>query len=1318
MDAYRSLLSCRYLAVAAILALAQGGVRGAPTAAEILSATGIQGGVVCHVGCGDGRLTASLRATDRYLVHGLETAPDAVAVARETLRSLGLYGPVCVDSWSGRELPYIDDFVNLLVAEDPGALSRKEILRVLVPEGRAYVKVGDAWQVWTKPRPGEMDEWTHYLHGPGNNAVSHDRRIAPVGQYQWVAGPRYSRHHDHMSSVAAVVSSGGRVFEIIDLAPAASILLPSSWHLVARDAFNGTLLWRRAIPSWHTRLWPLKSGPQSMARRLVAVGERVYVTLGVDAPVCVLDAATGETLATFEETRATEEILLDGDTLLAVAAGTGQPLRSDPAKTYAGLAEARADVTHSLWSLAPRTVFALDARTGAVRWSHATPVVPMSLTAGGGHVLFHDGVGIRCLRGTTGETEWTSAPLPRRESMRSSGGATLVLYDDVVFYSGQVAAEKYEEGRSTTLFALDAADGRELWRAEHPPCGHMGTPDDILVANGLVWCGAVAQGTDSGVMIGRDPRLGKVCRQFTPDVQTHWFHHRCYRAKATDRYLLFSRTGIEFIDTETEHWTPHHWVRGACNYGIMPANGLIYAPQHPCACYLEAKLFGLSALAPAAPEGGPAIEVDATDRLQRGPAYGMAPAPDDAPASPEDWPTYRHDPARSGAAMTGVPSGELGCLWERPLPAPVSAVTVARGRVFAASIDTHAVYALDAATGEVAWSYTAGGRVDSPPTAWEGRVLFGSADGRITCLRAADGVLVWSFRGAPRDRRMGAWDQIESVWPISGSVLVQKGVATCVAGRSMFLDGGLRLLRLDAATGELLSETVLDDRDPQTQENLQSHIEGLNMPVALPDILSSDGQYVYMHSLPFDLEGRRAFVRYVPVREQQGDDVHLFTPTGFLDDALWHRSYWVYGRAWASGAGGYYQAGRLAPAGRLLVFDDTTVYGYGRLWQYYRWSTPLEYHFFAADKQPEVVRAGTERKPVKRGGKRTGTSRSLPVTRFVSRWSGETSVQVTAMALTREALFAAGPRDCVNEEEAVRSLSAAGVGEALQEQEEAFLGRRGAFLAAVSPRTGGLLAGYRLDGLPVFDGLAAANGRLYLAMMDGRVCCYGSGSGKPLAPAVDVTLEARPPDPILEEGAGAGSTPEDGEEEGAGKGAQRGDGETAQARTSAADAFAAVTGARVWRTEDGFLLEAREGETGYALRQLDAPLTGTARLTVALNMRPAAATGRGRLDGFLVLGSGTDPKALVHCGVLQRQGKATVMLGTGKTARKVEAKVPVDTAMRIVVTVDTADGSVAMRVGDETLELALGAALPRITYVGYAVIDAVTEFGPVQTEIP
>ena len=1076
-------------------------------ARHILDETGVKGGLIVHIGCGDGRLTSALRANDSYVVHGLDRDPGNVAAARKHIQALGQYGNVFVELWSGDRLPYIDNSVNLIVSDDLGGVSDAEVMRVLCPNGVAYIREDGKWTKMVKSWPQEIDEWTHYLHDPSNNAVAHDSVIEPPSRYQWVAGPRYSRQHDHMSSVSAVVSANGRLFYIFDEATRASVLTPPKWRLIARDAFNGKLLWKRKIELWHPHLWRLKSGPQLLARRLVAVGDRVYITLGIDAPLSVLDAATGKTIRTYDGTKATEEILCFDDVLILSVAKEGQPLRSDPKKRYTTLAEMNKDVTNPLWTQAPRTIMVVDADSGEVLWKKKSELLSLSLAANGQCVVFHNGEKIRCLDRRTGQSMWASEPLPKKETMRSSGGTTLVLYNDVVLYSGQVNIDRPRD-RATTMFALSVKDGRTLWQSPHHPCGHMGTPDDIIVAGGLVWNGAVAKGSDSGTMTGHDLYTGEVKSEFAPDVETHWFHHRCYRAKATDKYLLFSRTGIEFIDHAAKHWTCHHWIRGACHYGIMPCNGLIYAPQHPCACYIEAKLYGFSAVAPPSTTAQPRREVPEIERLTRGPAYGAPLISRVSDHKPDDWPTFRHDAERSGAVKTTVQPTDLKRTWSSKLGGKLSTLVVADGKLFVASVDDHSVHALDATTGGEVWNFKASGRIDSPPTIWWGRVLFGSADGHVYCLKASDGKLVWRYRAAPEDKRMMSFDQLESVWPVHGSVLVQNDLLYCVAGRSMFLDGGLRLLRLDPKTGRKLSETILDDKDPDTQKNLQVHIQGLNMPVALPDILSSDGRYVYMRSLPFDLVGKRKFVTYVPVKEQQGDDLHLFCPTGFLDDSLWHRTYWGYGRAWASGAGGYHQAGRVIPAGRPLVFDDERVYGYGRLWQYYRWTTPLEFHFFAAKKQPELVNAGTERKAVKKGGKRIGT-RKLSVTRFVPDWSDDISVQVNSMVLTENAVFAAGPPDLEDEEESVKTLLDPKTQKKLAEQSAAFEGRKGALLVAVSRDDGEKLAAYRLDFVPRFDGLIAANERLYVSTLSGEVLCLSGTQGQPLSPAEEVVVAAR-----------------------------------------------------------------------------------------------------------------------------------------------------------------------------------------------------------------
>jgi len=1085
----------------------------AQQAKQILDATGTQGGLIVHLGCGDGKLTAALRASASYTVHGLDTDAENVQQARKYIQSLGLYGKVSVDLAVVDRLPYVDNLANLVVVSSVDwQVANEELARVLAPNGVALTLDSQLSILNTlrKPRPDEIDDWTHYLHDASNNAVARDSVVGPPRHMQWVGSPRYSRHHDHMSSLSAAVSAGGRVFYIVDEASPVSVLFPSKWMLVARDAFNGTILWKRPIDHWQTHLWKLKSGPAQLPRRLVAAGDRVYVTLGLDAPLVALDAATGQTIQTYVDTKATEEVILSDGVLFALVNDAVEKPDYDGRQRFRGSYNAK------YWDEAERQVVAIGADTGQVLWTTRRRVLPTTLAADARRIVFHNGQSVVCLDRTTGKEVWQSDAIARSDEIRGFYAPILVLYDDIVLFSGGETAGTqtgswYESGQDT-MTALDGATGKVLWSAYHPPSGYR-SPEDLLVVDGLVWTGETTSGRAVGVFTGRDPRTGEVKREFPPDVSTYWFHHRCYRGKATENFLLMSRTGTEFLDVRKKQWIPHHWVRGACLYGVMPANGLLYAPQHPCACYLEAKMYGFNALAAErqnAESGKPRAE---EKRLERGSAYADIQHPASSIQHPDAWPTYRHDAARSGRANTSVPA-KLKTAWKTPLSGRLSSAVVADGKVFVAEIDAHMVHALDAETGKRLWSYVVGGRVDSPPTICTFAVppsggsvgagkaanqkppkggttnslcLFGSADGWVYCLRASDGVLAWRFRAAPMDQRLMAFEQLESVWPVPGSVLVQGGVAYCVAGRSMFLDGGLRLWRLDPKTGDVLSETVLDDRDPKSDEGLQAYVSWLNMPTGLPDVLSCDGRFVYMRSQPFNLDGTRLPLeampsepdadRGAPPATQRADIAHLFSPTGFLDDSWWHRTYWMYGSRFVSGWCGFFRAGKATPSGRILVFDDSKIYGFGRKPKYYRWTTPIEHHLFAADRTPPARSQSPDERP--------GESKYL----VTHHWTKDLPLFARAMVLADETLFIAGPPDVIDEDQAFKQIHAPETKARLADQVAAYEGKKGALLCAVSATNGEKLAELELDAPPVFDGMAAAAGRLYLATTDGEVLC-------------------------------------------------------------------------------------------------------------------------------------------------------------------------------------------------------------------------------------
>ena len=99
---------------------------------RVLKESGVKGGFVVHVGTDDGSATAALQPNDSYQVHALVADASQLDDLRKEIReSVGSYGTVAADLLRGNHLPYIDNMVNLLVAEDGVAIDETEILRVV-----------------------------------------------------------------------------------------------------------------------------------------------------------------------------------------------------------------------------------------------------------------------------------------------------------------------------------------------------------------------------------------------------------------------------------------------------------------------------------------------------------------------------------------------------------------------------------------------------------------------------------------------------------------------------------------------------------------------------------------------------------------------------------------------------------------------------------------------------------------------------------------------------------------------------------------------------------------------------------------------------------------------------------------------------------------------------------------------------------------------------------------------------------------------------------------------------------------------------------
>jgi len=1049
------------------------------TARAIYQATGVQGGLVVHVGCGDGKLTAALRAGDSYLVQGLDTDAARLSETRKALHSAGLYGPVSVNRFDGKHLPYVKDTVALVVAESLGDVTMDEVRRVLAPDGVAYIDRGGKWAKTVKPRPADIDEWSHFLHDAGGNAVANDRHIGPPRRLRWIAGPKWCRSHEHPSSVNAVVTAGGRIFTIFDESVTGVYKkLPQKCKLIARDSASGVLLWKVPMRKWQPEFgtgtgnrWNIH---HTIPRRLVACGDRVYVTLCFAEPVVsVLDAATGKVLVEeLEGTSGADEMILsDGVLVVKVArkALVGATKRFGK--------DALDDV-----------LVGVDVKTGKQLWrKEKTRVAPYALSAADGRVVYHNMDELVCLDLKTGKEAWRA---PNIMASSAGGGSTLVISDGVVLFHGsgktptggaepeketkKPVKKRRRRGGGTHLTAISLDKGEFLWahagrRGWAAACTQ---PTDLFVTNGTVWCGSFS---------GLDIKTGKVKKTVSVGkLISPGHHYRCHRSKATVRYLILPKRGAEFVDVEGDNHMRADWLRAPCFTGATPANGLFYAPTDQCFCYPGVKVNGYLALSA---EIADKIKPSTGANIFRGPAYGKVSA--GPKASDDDWPMHRKDNKRSGSTKTAIPV-ELGRQWEIKLVSKGSTPVVVGDQLFVAEKDVHRVRCLSASDGKDVWSFIAGGRIDSTPTVYNGLVLFGCRDGSVYCLRAIDGALVWRFRAAPGDKKIVSFGQVESLWPVQGSVLVQNDAVYFAAGRSSFLDGGIIVYALDAKSGKVLNTHHLEGPWPDIKKDTSRPFA---MEGALPDLLVSDGKDLYMQRIKFDAKLNRIPVTRESALGELGMGVnHLAATGGFLDDSGYDRIYWMHSKRWP----GFNMAQHSPKAGQLIVFDDTTTYAVKYFYRRYLWSpmfTPAEqgYLLFADDNdnEPGFLERGKEAlnwlpkgaSTANHAGGGRGPDKGTDYVRYhPQKGQNLIPLRIRAMVLAGDRLFAAGPPDVLDPKDPLA----------------AFEGRAGASLQVFSTKDGSQIKSYPLKSEPAFDGMSAAGGKLYLVTNDGKVICFGS----------------------------------------------------------------------------------------------------------------------------------------------------------------------------------------------------------------------------------
>lgn len=928
----------------------------APTADEVFRQANVRRGLFVLLD-DTAELGIELAQAQPVLVHVL-AAPEATSGLRARIVAAGLHGRVTVAEWDGERLPLVDNLAALVVADldRHTKVDREELLRVIRPTGTLLVGQRQQWTAVEKARPEGADDWPQYHYDAAMTDRSRDLLAGPAQGIQWLGG-----HNSIQGAKMGVRIIGSQ------------IVLVDERGVVARDAFSGLPLWRRddlhvdnryafLVDEQRVYLAAKPEDPKDFAPCMVGLDlksgrQSIEYTEGVKLGWAAVGLTAKEyqelnrtdrkqaselretALKTYEnvQARLADGVLLQtlNEQLVALDAESGRRLWSkklteesltvvDPrrgeeqrvrhlwhhplildGRVYAVEGEPARSWSYTHWPMgAVRAVHCLDLKSGRSQWiwqwpdSLGKPAAAYNMTPAG---------------------DWLGLMLRTRVSQKSPPA--------IVFVRRDGKSHKY---------VIETPYGKEIGG------GHSHAR--LLFADGKVWVN------------GTTNPIGAIDLT-QPEDKARWDLTYaklprpvgCTVTRATPNYIFGSLTTYSFDEESIQHTNA---ARSVCDVGATPAAGMTFIT--PTQCFCAPYLPGFKAFHPR-----PFAGQQTLDRLEKGTA-GPA-AKTDAPA---DWPMYMANPRRGNWTDAKVPR-KLKRIWtispatelpEHPIVAewrdnwytqgPITPLCVAEGVAVCGLVDQQQVVALDPAKGTELWRATVDGRVDTSPTIRDGLVYAGTRNGWVYALNRDTGQLAWRFFAAPRQDRMLAFGQLESRWPLHGSVLADKDGVWVIAGRHNDTDAGLWWWRLDAITGKPITSGRLGSDKLSSEVGVGSRSDGRQSGANTPVV--SNGKLMFLAGILLEKRDGQLVDRPIP-RESGGPGEHQWWVDRFDYDLVF-------------------------PGNQGLVFDYMQMGGYKM--PYYGFTQAAVYAYDGRD----FLHAGGTTTKQHRGGDRGG--RRTEITRF------------------------------------------------------------------------------------------------------------------------------------------------------------------------------------------------------------------------------------------------------------------------------------------------------------------------------------------------
>ena len=533
-----------------------------------------------------------------------------------------------------------------------------------------------------------------------------------------------------------------------------------------------------------------------------------------------------------------------------------------------------------------------------------------------------------------------------------------------------------------------------------------------------------------------DPKTGQVKGDLTAGISSGG----CTPSAIVGHYVAATR-GCGYIDLAPPGKTGsaalrYGAVRGACIEGMTPAYGMFYTGQNFCRC-APGQVPGFVAFGPSG-EPPAKTEFEAARPVEKGPAFG---ALEPAAASDADWSSFRHDAARSGAAAGKVPQS-LKSVWQQAAAKPADGPLAPAWKARLASCMTSPV----CADGKTIVAAVDAGQIVALDTATGSVAWRATAGGRIDtpptlyrglCLFGCRDGWIYALRAGDGKR---AWRTRAAPCERRMVAFGQIESVWPAVGAVLIHDG----LAYGCAgrTTESDGGVALCALDPADGHTVWAKQVGPG-PNRVIDVLRlKDGQLA-MHYLRFD-----------PKTGEPAKDVKMEGDAGLegFIDGTWTRL--------GTRRSGNLKYGRAS--GEMLAWNDKTLFGYecGGRTAYavdLAKTAPIE-----APPEPKMPAGWTGKKPVK-----PPVNQRLDGKEYAWRLGMKPNQQAEAMALASGALVLAG-----------RAY-------------DAKADKVSGFLAIVDTQTGKETLRQELPALPCYQGIAVSGGRIYLALENGEVVCFG-----------------------------------------------------------------------------------------------------------------------------------------------------------------------------------------------------------------------------------